>query len=114
MKKRTLFFILFGVWLIDYTLTFIALNFVEGLHETNKIMAFFYNLPLFIGWVLSPILTGLVIFGFLTFLIWITGFVKTKDNKLTIKQRKIVLLIGIFGFIIMEGYAILNNLFYII
>ena len=67
MKLSNIFFILIGVWTIDFLVTIIALNYY-GLSEFNKISNFFYGYGV-IGYMIVFVFTCIVLFG-LSLAIW--------------------------------------------
>lgn len=62
IKLRVIFFVLLGVWSLDYLSTFIALNFFHGSFiEANPFQAQFFNLGWY-GWIISVAVTTAVLF----------------------------------------------------
>lgn len=84
VKLRYIYYILLGIWGIDFISTIIALNFFTQFSEANLFQAYFFNLGWY-GWFLSFSVTGCILFV-LTLLIGFGGkLVKGFEEK---KRRK--------------------------
>lgn len=105
MKIKTIFMILAGIWLIDFILTIIGVHF-NGFFEVNPIARFFFDRGIY----------GILPFFLLTFgFIFIQSFSlhKVSYNKYN-KKPLFTLIIGLSVFCLIEFYAIINNLYWLI
>ena len=103
---------MFGIWLIDYSLTFIMLNFFSGFEEANPIMAVLYNAG-WHGWVISPFigLSLLYILGIFIDNRYERGLRNLSEHpkkRESFKKYFYPTIIGVF--ILLEGYVVIHNL----
>ncbi len=106
MKPKNIFWIMYCIWLIDFSLTFVAINYFDGFYEANKIMAIFFNLGWY-GWILGPMFAALGLYGLACIISKAARFVTSK----TTDTHGIVFLtsaIVFYGFL--EGMVIINNI----
>lgn len=106
MKIRNIFLILASLFSIDFFLTVIALNFREGLFESNPIPRWFFGFGIF-GYIVFFILSMFLIFLLSVFIYKLSWNKYNKKPGLT--ER-----VGILSFCILEGYVIINNLYWLI
>ena len=105
MKTRNIFLILVSIWLIDFVLTIIGVHF-NGFYETNPITRFFFDKGI----------PGILSFFFLTpIFIFIQSFLihKVSYNKYNLKPN-FTLITGLSVFCLVEFYAIINNLYWLL
>lgn len=100
MKLSNIFFILMGVWTIDFLVTIIALNYY-GLSEFNKISNYLYNYGV-IGYMISFVFTCIVLL-LLSWVIW--KYSNYKSNK----DSKYIVFIPIGLFVLVEIIVIIHN-----
>ncbi|GAH06432.1 unnamed protein product [marine sediment metagenome] len=104
---KNLFYLISLVWVVDFILTIIALNFKEGLYEYNFISAFFYSNGI-IGYIINFILCMSILF-FMSF------FVCKLINRLKGERyKKILWYVVITLFLLTEGVIIINNIWLLI
>lgn len=105
MKIKTIFTILAGIWLIDFILTIIGVYFF-GFFETTTITRFFF----------SKGIPGILSFAVLIpMFIFIQSFLihKVSYNKYN-KKPFLTLMNGLSVFCLIEIYAIINNLYWLL
>jgi len=105
MKTKKIFAILFGIWLVDFILTFVALNFL-GFYELNSIARFFYDKGLY-GFGLFFVINffGIMMFSFL--------FHKASYNKYNSKPQ-LTLFVGFLSFFLIQASILINNVYWLI
>lgn len=104
ITTKGIFIILGSLWIIDFILTFIALNFF-GFYELNPVARFFYEKG---------------IYGFSIFFIMVISFIylqsfliyKCSFNKYN-KKPLLTLCAGIFVFLAIEVLTILSNIYWL-
>jgi len=100
MKLQHIFFIIMGVWTIDFLITIIALNYF-GLSEFNKISNYFYS---------YGIMGYIVVFIFACFILWILSWVIWKySNYKSNKDSKYIVFIPLGLFVLIEIIVIIHN-----
>lgn len=107
MKTRIIFFLMFGIWFIDYLTTFIALNFFEGFYESNLLMAVIYSWG-GLGWILSP----LVVFVVLLLFAQLVSIASFYCNQKSYGSGFFLAYSSIGAFFILETAIIINNIFW--
>lgn len=106
MKTKKIFKILFGVWLIDFVLTFVALNFFSGFVETSPVARFFFSYGLY-GFGFFLIINFIGVLG-MSFLLHELSY-----NKYNSKP-KFTLFVGFLTFFLIQSYIIINNIYWLI
>lgn len=110
IKLRYVFFIIGGIYFIDFLSTVIALNLFTGFVEANPIHAQLFALGGY-GWFISIFFTGCLLF-LLTLIIGMGGkFVKKSEEKLKVRGYYNVYLMFVTGvFSGFEIVVIINNI----
>lgn len=106
MKTKNIFFILFGIWIIDFLTTIISLNFLNGFQESNLISNYLYSLG-FKGYLLFFLMALIFIFILSFFLLKIYSYLEKKWDK---KRAFLIIIIPIVIFVLLELYCIINNI----
>jgi len=109
IKLRYVFFILVGIWTVDFITTIIALNFFIGFSEANKCAAYLFNLGWY-GWFISFFLTMSMLFLF-TFILGYIGksFKKLEEKKNVVGYYNLYLAFVTGIFVGFEILVIINN-----
>ncbi|GEM_PF-3043573 len=103
-KWSYLFYLFSIIWSIDFILTILALNLRAGeVYEANLISAFFYSNGI-IGYIINFIFCLSVIF-LLSF--FVTKLINRLKNKI---HKKVMWVLIIIIFVLIEGGVIINNL----
>jgi len=110
MKTITIFKIIFGIWLLDFISTIIALNFFDGLIETTKLPSYLFSLGWY-GYILCLFLTALVLFTLSMFIYKSHDYILIKFKNDGMAFLLCYLSIGIF--VMMEFFVIVNNIIFI-
>ena len=106
MKTKTIFFILFGIWMVDIFITFIALNYF-GMIEVNPRLNYFFSFGI-LGWIFAILIVAdvLAIFSY--------SLEKAHDwflNKYDSKRLAILIPIsGVSVWVILMSWTIIHNL----
>jgi hypothetical protein len=103
IKIKTIFFILLGIWAIDFILTIIGVK-LFGFNENNPIMS------TLIG---SVGFFGIFIMASSTFLFMSFLFHKVSYNRYN-KKPNMALFTGLSVFCLIEFYAIVNNFYWLV
>jgi hypothetical protein len=106
--KQIMFFI-FGIWLLDFTSTVIALNFFDNIMEANKIANYFYSHGLW-GWIIDFIFTFILLFYLSYFLRKVQDWCKKQIKPGEKDISWIVSFSAILLFVICETYIIIHNI----
>lgn len=110
IKVKTAFIIINMLFLIDFSLTFIALNVRTGFTEYNPVADYFFHKG-FVGWLLVFTYTPIVIYCFAKACNWIGHYQNKLDEK---KGRQLgsgwfVSYIGVVGLATMQFWVIISN-----
>lgn len=103
-KIKKIFLIMYGVWLLDFLLTFIALNFLDNFYEVNPFASFFYSH--WWGWLIFPLIAMSIILGYSYLLKGTNIYMKNELNK----QINFPINFGVLIFVIPEIVVIFHNL----
>lgn len=106
IKFQNIFLVVFGIWFIDFIFTAIILNTKTGFEEATKLPAYFFSFGFF-GWVFCFIFTTLSLFC-LSILIYKSSIYAVKNCGE--KHGKLVHLVGVGTFFILELGVILKNI----
>ena len=101
-RTNRFFIVLFMVWIMDCITTAFALSFVDRAYESNSIASWFFSYGIY-GWILWIGIGGLILYMLIWFVLKLQSSVKYKNNWL-------ISFCGLGLFLILEGYAIVNNL----
>lgn len=109
VKLRHIFFILAGIWTIDFITTIIALNFFTGFVEASALPAYLFSLGWY-GWFISFFLTMFILFIF-TLVIGFAGLQvkKLEDEKNVVGYYNFYLAFVTGIFCGLEILVIINN-----
>lgn len=108
MKLKTIFFILVGVWSLDFLSTIIGINFFNGIYEKIFVPSWFFSLGL-LGWVLFALFAiSLLFFSSCFFTYFQNCLNKEKDGLGFMVTYTPIVIFGIF-----ELFVLFNNLFII-
>ena len=101
MRLSNIFFILAGIWTIDFFITILALNYF-GLYEMNIISSKLYSMGIF-GYMLVFILNYLFLFG----ISYVIYYLSKKESN---KYKKLNLYLPLSIFVFIEVIVIIHNL----
>ena len=100
MRLSNIFFILAGIWTIDFFITILALNYF-GLYEMNIISSKLYTLGV-IGYILTFVLNCLFLFG----ISYIIHYISKKESN---KYKKLNIYLPLSIFVVIEVIVIIHN-----
>jgi hypothetical protein len=110
ISYKKIFLILFGIWNIDFILTFIATFFLNNFNELNPLASNLFTLGL-IGYFIFYLIVLFLILMFSKIIVIFREHSRKKylENSQEDKSWKLVL-VGIVIFSILEFLTIINNL----
>ena len=106
IKIKNIFMIFIILWVMDFVLTFIALNFSNNFVEINPIARFFYGMG-FSGFLLFFVIV------FFYFLILSYSLHKISYNKYN-RKPELTMKVGLFVYLIISITIILNGAYWLI
>jgi len=111
MTKKKVFFMLFGIWLVDLITTIICLTkFKDLLIEGNPRANFMFSFGV-LGWVAWGVLVFAILYGFVELAFLFKRIIEKRGIK---SWAKYAVILPTITFCLVEFYVIINNIVNII